>query len=53
MYTPLYQKIDSVKRLDQLPTEVKNYVRQQIHSDLAAEPHQTSHRYGLDNYPDE
>ena len=38
------------KTIDQLPTEVKNYVGQQIHSDLAAEPHQTSHRYGLDNF---
>lgn len=36
--------------LDQLSDETKKYVEQQIHSDLAAEPHQTSHRYGLDNF---
>ena len=38
------------RTLNQLPVETKNYLKQHIHSDLAAEPHQTSHRYGLDNY---
>lgn len=36
--------------LDQLANTTKNYIQQYIHSDLATEPSQTSHRYGLDNY---
>jgi protoporphyrinogen oxidase len=36
--------------LDRLPNKTKKYIQQHIHSDLAAEPAQTSHRYGLDNY---
>ncbi len=36
--------------LDHLPNKTRKYIQQHIHSDLAAEPVQTSHRYGLDNY---
>ena len=36
--------------LHYLSHKTKNYIQQHIHSDLAAEPSQTSHRYGLDNY---
>ena len=36
--------------LDRLSNKTKKYIQQHIHSDLAAEPAQTSHRYGLDNY---
>ncbi len=36
--------------LDCLSNKTKKYIQQHIHSDLAAEPFQTSHRYGLDNY---
>ena len=36
--------------LDCLSNKTKKYIQQHIHSDLAAEPLQTSHRYGLDNY---
>ena len=36
--------------LGHLPNKTRKYIQQHIHSDLAAEPAQTSHRYGLDNY---
>ena len=36
--------------LGHLPNKTRKYIQQHIHSDLAAEPVQTSHRYGLDNY---
>ena len=36
--------------LDHLSNKTRKYIQQHIHSDLAAEPAQTSHRYGLDNY---
>ena len=36
--------------LDHLSNKTRKYIQQHIHSDLAAEPIQTSHRYGLDNY---
>ena len=36
--------------LGHLPNKTRKYIQQHVHSDLAAEPAQTSHRYGLDNY---
>lgn len=36
--------------LEQLPPATQQFIEQVIHSDLATEPADTSHHYGLDNY---